>query len=243
MKKFILVVAGLLIAAPAWAAAVHLNSGVTVTGKVVEATSDNIKLDVEGVTVTYYKDEITSIEGDENAAKALGVSVVSSNEPVTEVPEAQAEPARVAESAPVVQAEPVKSAVPPAAAASDAEPSGPLSADKKEKILKFIDVFGTRETMKLNFEQIMASMPPEDARKLKDAFNIDEVIQELVPLYDKYFTAEDLDGFIQFYASPTGKKLVQSIPLIMKESVDVSAKYFEEHMPEDMKGGSAPAQP
>ena len=125
--------------------------------------------------------------------------------------------------------EPVAPALPVAA------PSAVLTGDKKAKILKFIDVFGTRETMKMNFEQILASMPPQDAEKLKGAFNIDDVIQELLPLYDKYFTSEDLDGFIQFYSSPTGKKLVQTIPTIMKESVDVSAKYFEEHLPPEMK--------
>jgi hypothetical protein len=138
--------------------------------------------------------------------------------------------------APVAPAKEVAPTMPVAA------PSAVLSPEKKEKILKFIEVFGTRETMKMNFDQILASMPPQDAEKLKGAFNIDEVIQELIPLYDKYFTSEDLDGFIQFYSSPTGHKLVQTIPLIMKESVDVSAKYFEEHLPADMKGETPPPQ-
>jgi hypothetical protein len=252
MKKIILVLTGLILVAPAWAATVHLNSGAAVSGKIVETASDNVKVDVEGVTVTYYKDEITSIEGDEAAAKALGVASIGSTAPAAEVPAAApAEPAVP----PVVAAPaPAEPAVPPAVAApAPVEPVAPAptpvavppaapSADKKEKILKFIEVFGTRDTMKLNFEQIMAAMPPEDAKKLKDAFNIDEVIQQLVPLYDKYFTPADLDGFIAFYTSPAGKKLVETIPLIMKESVDVSAKYFEDHMPADMKGEGAPPQ-
>jgi hypothetical protein len=317
MKKILMVLVGLVIATPLWAVAaqaatVHLNSGSEISGKIVETAADKIKVDIEGVSVTYYKDEIASIEGDEAAAKALGVASIAAAAPAEKAPEVVAKaaaeeaepvpggadapaPAEAPAPAPVETIKPASAdAVAPApaavAAASEAaqptepvapslvepaaaapaevvvpaavEPAAPavaepvvpvkevapaepaaapsadLSADKKGKILKFIEVFGTRETMKMNFEQILASMPPEEADKLKGAFNIDEVIQELVPLYDKHFTAEDLDGFIAFYSSPVGRKLVEKIPVIMKESIDVSARYFEEHMPADMKEGT-----
>ena len=246
MKKTFLILVGLVFAASVWAVAapaatVHLNSGTAISGKVVESTADNIKVDVEGVTVTYYKDEVASIEGDEAAAKVLGVAVIAPAAPAEEVPAAvPAEaPLKVREDVKPAPVEPVAPDQEVAPTLPVAAPSAGLSSDKKEKVLKFIDVFGTRETMKMNFDQILASMPPQDAEKLKGAFNIDDVIQELVPLYDKHFTSEDLDGFIQFYSSSTGRKLVQTIPLIMQESVDVSAKYFEEHLPVDMKEETA----
>jgi hypothetical protein len=252
MRKFLLVLAVSVWAVTAQAATVHLNSGSVVSGKILESSTDSIKVDVEGVTVTYYKDEVTSIGGDEAAAKTLGVAVIGPAAPVqeaaVEAPKA-AEPV-VAAPVPAAPAAEPAAAEPTVAAPTPAEPAvaaptpvaGPsvtTPGNKKDKVLKFIEVFGTRDTMKMNFDQIMSSMPPEDSQKLKQAFNIDDVILELVPLYDKYFTAEDLDSFIAFYSSPAGKKLVQNIPLIMKESVDISAKYFEEHMPSDMKEGPA----
>jgi hypothetical protein len=254
MKKTLLILAGLIFATPVWAVAaqaatVHLNSGTAISGKVVESTAETIKVDVEGVTVTYYKDEVSSIEGDEAAAKILGVAAITPAAPAEEAPavvpaeaplkvseDVAPSPVEAVAPAPVEAVAPVPVVAP---ALPVAAPSAILSADKKEKILKFIDVFGTRETMKMNFDQILASMPSQDAEKMKGAFNIDDVIQELVPLYDKHFSAEDLDGFIQFYSSPAGRKLVQTIPLIMQESVEVSAKYFEEHLPADMKEGAA----
>jgi hypothetical protein len=259
MKKIFLILAGLVFVTPVWAATVHLNSGTAINGKILESTGENIKVDVEGVTVTYYKDEVSSIEGDDAAAKALGVAAITANAPAQEAPAAAPKgnedtqpapaekavtaPVEPAITAPVITPPPTETKAPAPAVAPTlpvTAPSGVVSADKKAKILKFIDVFGTRDTMKMNFDQILASMPPQDAEKLKGAFNIDDVIQELVPLYDKYFTAEDLDGFIQFYTSANGRKLVQVIPLIMKESVDVSAKYFEEHIPADMKEETPP---
>jgi hypothetical protein len=40
-----------------------------------------------------------------------------------------------------------------------------------------------------------------------------------VELYDKYFTNEDINGLIQFYESPLGKKTLQVLPTLTQESV------------------------
>ena len=108
-------------------------------------------------------------------------------------------------------------------------------------ILQFIDVFGTKSSMAANFDQMMASLKPEEAQKLRNAFKVDEIIERLLPLYDKYFSEADLTAMIAFYSSPEGKKLVQTIPQLMRDSVEVSAKYFEAKMPEEFKNPPAGA--
>ena len=124
-------------------------------------------------------------------------------------------------------------------AAAAAVPGAPVSEAKKQLILKFIDVFGTRASMNANFEQMMASLKPEDAEKLRNAFKVDEIIDQLIPLYDRYFTDADLTALIGFYGSPEGKKLVDTIPQLMRDSVEVSAKYFEAKMPQEFKDQAA----
>ena len=117
----------------------------------------------------------------------------------------------------------------PAAASSEAP-----APDKKELILKFIDVFGTRQAMSDNLTEMLKTMPEDspDTKKLKEGIKVDEIIERLVPIYDKQFSAKELQAFIDFYSSPDGQKLVRGIPVIMKESVDVSSKYFSEKFPE-----------
>ncbi|MFA5271475.1 MAG: transglutaminase domain-containing protein [Candidatus Omnitrophota bacterium] len=60
--KIILNVTGLLsiflLINPAFAEAIQLKSGKIVEGKIIEKTKEYIKLDVEGVTLTYYSDQI-----------------------------------------------------------------------------------------------------------------------------------------------------------------------------------------
>ena len=106
---------------------------------------------------------------------------------------------------------------------------------KKALILKFIDVFGTRRAMTRNFETLMASLAqqkPEDAQKIREGFKIDEIIDRLVPLYDKHFTSEDLKTYIDFYSSSKGQKLIISITAVLQESVQVSVDYLKEKFPE-----------
>ena len=41
---------------------IHLKNGNTIEGQVVEKTADGVKIDIGGVTLTYYADEIASID-------------------------------------------------------------------------------------------------------------------------------------------------------------------------------------
>ena len=113
-----------------------------------------------------------------------------------------------------------------------------IDPTKKELILKFIDVFGTKEAMHQNLGDMLATLPADnpDTEKLKNNINVDEIIDRLVPIYDKQFSASELKAFIAFYSSLEGQKLVRGIPIIMKDSVDVSAKYFQEKFPELQQG-------
>jgi uncharacterized protein len=39
-----------------------------------------------------------------------------------------------------------------------------------------------------------------------------------IELYEKYFTADEIKGLIQFYSSPVGQKAIQVLPTLMQES-------------------------
>jgi hypothetical protein len=84
---------------------------------------------------------------------------------------------------------------------------------------------------------MMASLPAEEAEKLKQAINVDGVIEELIPLYDRHFTAQELNAYIDFYSSAQGQKLLQAIPRSMQESVQVSMDYFKKKLP-GLAGGA-----
>ena len=133
-------------------------------------------------------------------------------------------------------------AVPPAAPTPAAQtapavempaPAAVSSAPKKDLILKFIDVFGTRAAMSANLEAMLKSLPEgAETQKLKENIKVDEIIERLIPIYDKQFSESDLKAFIDFYSSSAGRTLVAGIPVIMRDSVEVSSQYLQEKFPE-----------
>lgn len=187
-----------------FAAIITLKDGRSVSGNILQKDAERVKIDADGMTMTYYADEIKDIDG----------------QPL----------------APVQVAQPSTPAAPRAAAPAVLTQEDP--AEKRALILKFIDVFGTRKNMQHNLDgmlAILAQKRPQDAQRIRDRFKIDEVIQRLVPLYDKRFTSKDLKAYIAFYSSAQGQKLISGIGDIMKESIAVSAEYLKEKFPEMVK--------
>jgi uncharacterized protein len=58
----------------------------------------------------------------------------------------------------------------------------------------------------------------------------DEMIQAMVPTYQKHFTKGDMDGLLAFYTSPTGQKLLREMPAITAESMTALMPIMRQHM-------------
>lgn len=61
----------------------------------------------------------------------------------------------------------------------------------------------------------------------KEVFDkeIMELTKQLVPLYQKHFTHEDVKALINFYESPIGLKLASTTPLIGREAMQIGQKW------------------
>lgn len=59
----------------------------------------------------------------------------------------------------------------------------------------------------------------------------DEMMQAMIPAYQKHFTKGDVDNLVAFYSSPTGQKILQELPTIMtdamRDMMPVMNKYME----------------
>ena len=81
------------------------------------------------------------------------------------------------------------------------------------------------------------SLPPGEYRdKLVDLFfekfhskrDPDHLLALIIPIYDKYYTGPEIKSLIQFYDSPTGKKMAAVLPKIMSESQAAGRKWGEQ---------------
>ena len=228
-----------MICGAAQADTIHLKNGNTIEGTVTEKTADGIKVDIGGVTLTYYSDEIASIDAVDKAAAPADAPVAAAPVAAAPVAAAPAPAPEIVAQAPVeVKAEePVAPAAPAAPVVSEAPvvADGLANVSKEDIIKQFVQIYGVKENMQANFNQMTATLKPDQAEAFRQSVKVDEIIQLLLPIYDKYFSADDLRAYIRFYSSVEGKKLVQTLPLLMKDSVDVSMKYLDAHLPESLK--------
>jgi hypothetical protein len=226
----IIVVVLFLCSGAASATTVDLTNGNAVQGDIIKQDSKSIQINVDGVTMTYYSDEITDIDG-----KPFASEPAAQPDTVGTGPEAVAQPTAADQGTGNMAAAPA-----PAAAQAEAVPeTGTIDPDKKALILKFIDVFGTRQALTNNFNMMLKQIEkdkPDEAQKIRQRVKIDEIIERLLPIYDRNFSTDDLNAFIAFYGSPEGQKLIGTIPELMKESVQESIKYMEEKFPEVKQG-------
>lgn len=69
-----------------------------------------------------------------------------------------------------------------------------------------------------------------------ERLNFGEVMEEMmVPLYDKYFTESELMDLVTFYRSPTGQKLVASLPSLMVDTIGAVSEKIMPKLQEFMK--------
>ncbi|MDR0732081.1 MAG: DUF2059 domain-containing protein [Treponema sp.] len=57
--------------------------------------------------------------------------------------------------------------------------------------------------------------------------DMDGFVDLFIPVYDKYFTHDEIKGLLQFYESPVGRKLLAVTPLITQDSYGIGQTWGE----------------
>ena len=104
--------------------------------------------------------------------------------------------------------------------------------EKISNIKKLLDITGSRNMSRKIINQLIGSFKseyPQVPGKFWDAFiaelKPEEMVDEYIPIYSKYFTNEEIKGIITFYETPLGKKTLSVIPQISQESTAIGIKY------------------
>jgi hypothetical protein len=86
---------------------------------------------------------------------------------------------------------------------------------------------GLNNAIEQSREKLLATVPNNDkgqafvnafAASYQKKFDVDQVTEELVSIYDKHYTDEEIKGLLQFYGSPLGQKVAAESPKIGRET-------------------------
>ncbi len=110
---------------------------------------------------------------------------------------------------------------------------------KDADIHALLDLVGARdqvqESVNLTAEQyrekLLASVPNNDKGQAfvnavisdyEKRFDVDQVTEQLIAIYDKHYSEEEIKGLLQFYGSPLGQKVAAESPKISREVQEAS---------------------
>jgi uncharacterized protein len=83
-----------------------------------------------------------------------------------------------------------------------------------------------KDKLPADFEARMNKMMDESMK----SFPWDEMIQSMVPVYQKHFTKGDIDALVTFYSTPTGQKLLQEMPAVTAETMQSVMPLLQKHV-------------
>lgn len=109
--------------------------------------------------------------------------------------------------------------------------------DNKYKLTlkKMLEAGGSEASFKVVIKQ-MVDMLKQQKTNVPDSIwsdfenefsktSMDDLVEMLIPVYQKHMTVADLEKIIEFYQTPVGKKFAEKTPLIMQESMQVGQQW------------------
>src|SRR5262249_46632152 len=66
-------------------------------------------------------------------------------------------------------------------------------------------------------------------------FPFEEMIQAMMPVYQKHLTKTDASAMVAFYSTPTGQKLIREQPAITQEAMQAAAPLIQKQMASTME--------
>jgi uncharacterized protein len=115
------------------------------------------------------------------------------------------------------------------------QPSSALDPQKEARIRELMEVTGAKDLgqqlIAAGMEQFRSSVQdsqPNNPRakqfvdtfvaRFQKHFDSDSLTERVIPIYDKYLTADDLQGLLDYYHSPLGQRMLKALPEVTRES-------------------------
>lgn len=112
---------------------------------------------------------------------------------------------------------------------------GSVDPQKEAQIRELMEITGARDLgqqlLKAGLDQFRSSVEetqPNNPRakqfvdaftaKFQKHFDPKSLNDQLIPIYDKYLSAEDLRGLLDYYRSPLGQRMLKALPELSRES-------------------------
>jgi hypothetical protein len=110
-----------------------------------------------------------------------------------------------------------------------------MTPEKRVEIDKMLRLTGVEKLMTQMMGQIISAfkaqnsaVPAEFWTKFQQQMDPHDLIQKIYPIYDKYYSLEDIKAANAFYESPAGQRILSVTPQITMECMKVGEDWGRE---------------
>ena len=100
------------------------------------------------------------------------------------------------------------------------------------QVRQLMEVFGVdrmlgqmNTQMAAMMQQQIPCVPASYWQGFVDAKGVRELTERMVPIYQRHFSAADIQGLLKFYRSPLGRKVVTEMPATMAEGMQLGQEW------------------
>jgi hypothetical protein len=141
------------------------------------------------------------------------------------------------------------------ASAAKSSASQSVSADAKPtaaQVLKLLQLLRVRDELQATLDTMKQQMKGEAEQAFRDKIpnptaeqlksvngildqsfaelSLDDLITDLVPIYQRHLTRGDVQALVTFYSSPPGQKILREQPAILRESLQAAGNGQQKRM-------------
>lgn len=105
-------------------------------------------------------------------------------------------------------------------------------SSKDVKIAELLETMGSTQAMKTSYEYMInyykqnnPNISSEYWDNASKHVDYDELVHKLIPVYSKHFTEQEIVDLLNFYNTSTGKKMIEKMPAILEESMEIGRKW------------------
>ena len=109
-----------------------------------------------------------------------------------------------------------------------------FATNKRGLVLKLLEITNAKKQVEEILKTMTEILPKNAKQVFVDPLKPDEMIAQIVPVYERYLSVDDLKSIIQFYETPTGKKLLKAQPKILEDSMIVMKVYVQKKLKKSM---------
>lgn len=134
-----------------------------------------------------------------------------------------------------------------ASAAPAVRAQTPASSHKDEAIRTLLELTGSEalvqqmaqqsvQSLRPSFAHLYPSVPADTLDAALDAFAADvtriDAVALYAPVYARNFTEAEIDGMVEFYSSPLGRRMVEQMPAVMRDGMAAAQEQIQQRAAE-----------